>query len=345
MPDSDIRHALLAHIRSRLGGERASIPDPLRQLTGSFDTTIYEFVLRQPPNGWPAQLILRLFPPGSPSQRASSEFAAHQAIGSQGFPCPAVYVSGDDLFLPPGSESGLADGQAPPSPYLIKDRFPGVPILDAALGPSTLLFRAPTILANLLADLHELDPAPFETAMDATLARPAARLHSLAGRLSDAPNPTPSRAALSDVAAWLVEHLPTDQEREVICHGDFHPLNVLWDGSAPSLIDWADTTIAPPEYDLAIAHLIMTVCPVEQFGPVRLLLNAIWGLAARRLIAVYGARRPLDAALVDYYRVQRAFQALARIAIGAPEGYAWTSRRSQKALRRIIRDVTGIAVP
>ena len=130
----------------------------------------------------------------------------------------------------------------------------------------------------------------------------------------------------------------------MICHGDFHPLNVLWNGSAPALIDWAGARIAPPEYDLAVTRLIMTAGPVDQFGPVRILLNAIRGLITRRLVAIYRVRRPVDMELVDYYEAQRAFQALANIAIDAPEGYAWTDPRSQAALRRIIRRVTGIGV-
>ena len=130
----------------------------------------------------------------------------------------------------------------------------------------------------------------------------------------------------------------------MICHGDFHPLNVLWDGSPPALIDWAGATLAPPEYDLAVTRLIMAAGPVDQLGPVRVLLDAIRGVAARRLVAVYRARRTVDSDLVDYYEVQRAFRALAHIAVGAPEGYGWRDRKSSASLRRIIRETTGIAL-
>jgi Phosphotransferase enzyme family len=45
---------------------------------------------------------------------------------------------------------------------------------------------------------------------------------------------------------------PTDGE--LVCHGDFGPWNVVWDGRAPvGILDWDYARPAPPEHDIAYA--------------------------------------------------------------------------------------------
>ena len=209
LPRHFIGDALLRRIQATAGGDGATIPTPLRQLTGGFDTETYDITLSHPPTDWPTHLILRLFPAGSSPQRANFEAAAQTAVVSQGFPCPAVYHRGDDLFATPGSAPTA--GENAQRPFLIMDRMPGVPILDAALGASTLIFRASGILANLLADLYELDPAPFAAALGNALTRPADRLQSLSRQLNGhtiqaIPTPTPAPSPMSPPGSSSTYH-------------------------------------------------------------------------------------------------------------------------------------------
>lgn len=37
-----------------------------------------------------------------------------------------------------------------------------------------------------------------------------------------------------------------DDKSEKLCHGDFHPLNVLYDGHKHSMIDWVDAIAGNP---------------------------------------------------------------------------------------------------
>ncbi|MBJ3783203.1 aminoglycoside phosphotransferase family protein [Devosia sediminis] len=41
-----------------------------------------------------------------------------------------------------------------------------------------------------------------------------------------------------------------------LCHGDFHPLNVIIDGEHLAVIDWLDATNGPPEADIARSYLM-----------------------------------------------------------------------------------------
>lgn len=57
------------------------------------------------------------------------------------------------------------------------------------------------------------------------------------------------QAALDRLAA-----LP-DGDR--VCHGDFHPFNVMVDGETPTIIDWLDATCGPPAADVARSYLLV----------------------------------------------------------------------------------------
>ena len=47
-----------------------------------------------------------------------------------------------------------------------------------------------------------------------------------------------------------------DNGSDNLCHGDFHPLNILYDGSKYWVIDWVDATAGNPFADACRTHLI-----------------------------------------------------------------------------------------
>jgi len=71
-------------------------------------------------------------------------------------------------------------------------------------------------------------------------------------RIASAPLPD---AAAKDRAIARAEELDTGENR--ICHGDFHPLNVLRDGERLSVIDWADAAGGAPYADACRSYLIL----------------------------------------------------------------------------------------
>jgi aminoglycoside phosphotransferase (APT) family kinase protein len=89
------------------------------------------------------------------------------------------------------------------------------------------------------------------------------RIHDEPGwflpRLRDRLHRAISRAAqlsAGEIAAMLqrLESLP---EGDRLCHGDFHPFNVMGTGEASVIIDWLDATQGAPEADACRSYLLL----------------------------------------------------------------------------------------
>jgi aminoglycoside phosphotransferase (APT) family kinase protein len=55
----------------------------------------------------------------------------------------------------------------------------------------------------------------------------------------------------------LLKRLTGMSDGDRLCHGDFHPLNVLDDAGALAVIDWPDATCGAPEADIARTWLLI----------------------------------------------------------------------------------------
>src|SRR5204862_7116809 len=108
---------------------------------------------------------------------------------------------------------------------------------------------------------------------------------------------------LEPVLDWLDQHRPP-QAQAAICHGDFHPLNILADNGKPTgVIDWPNVVIAEPAMDVGSAIANISAVPINVPWALRLAAQAASGAALRRYERAYRARRPLDADAVRYYQV------------------------------------------
>ena len=117
--------------------------------------------------------------------------------------------------------------------------------------------------------------------------------------------------------AWLSNHRPTG-ERRVICHGDFHPQNILMaDGRVTGVIDWPNVIVADPAADVAATRVILGLVPVGLMG-VPPALSGLVEIARRILVARYlrGYRRRqrLDASRLAYYEAFACMRGLIRTA-------------------------------
>ena len=135
-------------------------------------------------------------------------------------------------------------------------------------GPSmlkTLTARPWTIirLARLLADLH----AAMHTRR--ILALPSQREHLQRKiRNVEALSPATKEAALKVLA-----RLPDDS---AVCHGDFHPDNILMSPRGPIVIDWMDATRGSPLADVARTSLLLQIgAPLGMSVPIRLMIESL----------------------------------------------------------------------
>lgn len=247
--------------------------------------------------------MLRLLHPAQDPLRALRERATQRALGTLGYPVPRVLAAC-------GERAPLGAG------FLVMERLPGRPLLDA---------RRPGVgrtLALAQVHLHALDPEVLLRALDDE-GRAAGGAFDRAtvgfeGHLA-ALDRRIGQAGLGGLAAgmrWLLERRPAAATR-VICHGDFHPQNLLaMDGRVTGVLDWPNVVVAPPEYDVASTLVILTVTPIALF-PVPALLRPVVAALRRaltaRYLAVYRGLRPLDAASLPYCEAAACMRGLVRV--------------------------------
>ena len=173
---------------------------------------------------WGDDQILKLYRRGFPSHQADREAARTRAIHAAGLATPAVV----DVVEVDG-RSGI-----------LYERKSGPTMLQEMLAAPEKLAAYARLLAELQADMH---------------ARTAAGLPELKSRLK---RRIEHASPLSqEMKAAVLAHLDTLPDGNVICHGDFHPENVLMTADGPVIIDWADATQGHPLADVARSSLLM----------------------------------------------------------------------------------------
>jgi aminoglycoside phosphotransferase (APT) family kinase protein len=117
---------------------------------------------------------------------------------------------------------------------------------------------------------------------------------------------------------WLLSHRPPEPVRRVICHGDFHPQNVLMSGHAVTgVLDWPNAVIADPAYDVAATRTILSCVPIEMAALpalLRWLARTMRPLLLARHLAGYQRRRKLDRPTLAYYEAASCMRGLVRVA-------------------------------
>jgi aminoglycoside phosphotransferase (APT) family kinase protein len=90
-----------------------------------------------------------------------------------------------------------------------------------------------------------------------------------------------------------------------LCHGDFHPGNIMKTGDRHVIIDWSNVAAGDPTADHARANLMIKLGDPPPGSP--FLIRAL-ALVGRGLLGVavrrgYQSHRPLDAALMRQWEV------------------------------------------
>ena len=269
LDDATISARLLGVLRARTAAAALDYAVPLTRIAGGFDTRTFTFALRGAPDGLAGPLVLRLHRPDADPGRSRLEGAVHAAVAAAGYPCPPALLVG-------GVDEGLGGG------FLVMPRVPGRVMLDALLGPR--LIWMPDMLARLHLGLHVLDPAPVRRTAAAAGFDPA-RL-SVSDDLANAAREV-DRARLDGLHAaleWLVARCPPSPRDPVVCHGDFHPFNILVaDGRPSGVIDWANVRLAEPAYDVGATIALLSQGPLEVPSG----LGAAAAVGRRLLVAAY----------------------------------------------------------
>jgi aminoglycoside phosphotransferase (APT) family kinase protein len=349
--DPEIARRLLHHLARSSGSPDAVYLTPPVRIQGGFDTTILGFTLDAVPSQLQGPLILRLSRPGADPQRVQLETVAQNTLAGMGYPAPEVMVTDLDPDILGG-------------PFMVMRRVPGKTLAHAAEGfgagkpfaqRARLLVSMPSIFGGIVDQwvemqirLHQLTADTLLQAVTAAGIDP--RAVTFEGQLARIETAVEhyTLTGLRPVVAWLRDHRPPPVQ-PAICHGDFHPLNILADNGKPTgVIDWANVVIADPEMDVGSAIANISTVPIAWPWPLRAAAQATIGAAMRRYARAYRARRPLDDAAVRYYQVFRPVAQLAPVASARATGRAGTGAFHSDAgagnLIALIRRLSGVSV-
>jgi aminoglycoside phosphotransferase (APT) family kinase protein len=282
---------LLAYLRGALARPELEYVESPVSISGGYDTRIYGFRLARAPAEWSGRLILRLFRVETPGWIARFEATVHNCVAELGMCAPRVVRMVEE----PEPLGGA---------FLIMERVAGRNLLSALASLDAL--RVPGWLADTQARLHALDGRALERALRGAGFDPKAR--SGAGELAESTQRIESHGleGLCAGAAWLARRSPEPAVLCAICHGDFHPLNVLCEGGrVTGVIDWTRAHLDWPEYDVATTLALLGQGPIRVPGWLTGPARAARALLARSYLAGYRRRRPLDPVRLRWFEALR----------------------------------------
>ena len=168
--------------------------------------------------------VIKLYRPGQGKPQVFVEAANLARLEGRGLPMPKVH-----LVLPVDGRWGL-----------VMDRAPGGTFAEAMLGDEAQM-------APLLAVVVDLQ-LRLQTQAGQGLPRLRDRLVLKIGA-ADQLSPG-ERVDLLERLDWL-----PDGDR--LCHGDFHPFNVMGTPDNPMIVDWLDATQGAPAADACRSYLLL----------------------------------------------------------------------------------------
>ena len=274
-----------AAVRGWLAGQGyGAVADaaPPERLSGGADFWVYWLRLAGPglPPRWSAPLVARVPAAARRYDMMRQDSAVQSWAAARGYPAPQVLTV-------------LGPGPALASPVQVMARAPGVPLVAASDRP----WGFPQLLARMgaaHAELHRLGSPP----PDARPGNVPDQWLRLSRHLAQSTGVGEFAAALR--AIELVQDR-LEVADPVVCHGDFHPRNVLVapGGSALHVIDWTSTGVGDRHGDIAWTLLWFEIAAVAAPRPAQ---RALMRVLRRRLQRAYltGYQRVLP---VDHDRV------------------------------------------
>jgi len=259
---------------------------PPERLTGGADFWVYGLRFAGPglPQRWLAALVARVPAAAGRYDMLRRESAVQSWVAAQGYPAPEVLTV-------------LAPGEALPWPVQVMARVPGVPLIAASGRP----WGIPELMVQLgvaQAELHRLGSPPT----DAHPGEVPGKWLWLAQRLAESGDAGELAASLRKIELVRGRLEVADP---VVCHGDFHPLNVLAapGGSALHVIDWTNAGVGDRHGDISWTLLWFEIAAFAAPRPAaRVLMRVLRRRLARAYLNGYRRVLPVDRERVRLWR-------------------------------------------
>ena len=312
---------LLAYLRVELQNSAIDFASSLKKLEGGFETEIYRFRLSGAGVSLSHDLVLRLYPEFYGVQNAIWESTIQNVLAGVGYPAAKVHFVCKDMSILGGA-------------FFIMDYILGNLLMTAS--PNDV----PGLLARAHAELHQLDPQLLITALKKEGVDENG--YSLDARLNWLQSKTKQHPWLLDGYRWLRENRPQDPAQLSVCHGDFHPLNILVkDGAVTGVLDWGGFSIADPVFDVANTLVIITIPAKYLIQTPDDLPSINWEGFAAQYLSEYQKYKLLDKTNLDYYVVRRCLLALLQ---GVEGQVVWQHPLVVRDVMQLIYEKAGMRV-
>jgi aminoglycoside phosphotransferase (APT) family kinase protein len=290
---------LIAYLRDQLNDSQIDYASPLVRVRGGFETQIYRFRLDGAHGEFSKPLILRLYPAFYGTGNAVWDHTIQNALSTTDYPVAKSHLLCTDMSVLGGA-------------FFIMDFLPGETMASAPMD------RVPELLGKAHAALHRIDPDSLiesigEGGIDKRWLYLDIRYEGLKDKASNFP-------WIREAVDWLIENRPPEPEELSVCHGDFHPLNILiQDDVVTGVLDWGGFTIADPALDVANTIVLSTIPFKHVSHTLGLDPSSIdFNKFAELYLDAYQAEVTIDLSNLDYYRARRCINALIQGAEGQP---------------------------
>jgi aminoglycoside phosphotransferase (APT) family kinase protein len=218
---------------------------------------------------WGDGQALKLYRTGWPVSWVEHEARVSSAVAATGLPVPAV---GGTLEL---------DGRY----GILFERISGPSLLQQfSVRPWTVAHSL-----RVFTDLH--------LAMSRQrVSRLPSQREELARRIHEAPTVPEA------IRAQALERLNQLPDGDALCHGDYHPDNVLMTQTGPIIIDWGSASNGHPLADVAQTELLLQMGEPPPSQKNRWLLTSARALVRRAYVGRYLRRSPAHAAELAVWR-------------------------------------------
>ena len=329
---------LLSALQERFGDSSLEFSEPPKSISGGYETLVYGFSLNTDIDGLTGPLVLRIFKQAAFVDQARRETAVQNSLATLGYLVPRVAAQFDTGI------NGL--------PFNVMERVPGHPMMENAELNESSMKRMIDWWAAVHVQLHQLSAAPVIEALEA--AGFTQDRFSVDGRVRylDRYFEGDTFDALRPVHAWLSDNRPAERTDPSVCHGDFHPGNIMVDGDqVTGVIDWPGIAIADPEFDIGTTMVLIRAGAAMIEPEIRPMIEAM----ADMYVARYNELSPVDMDRVRYYEAMRSFRAFVRGTAAHIPGlaeelaprdqYPWAAEFTMNDLAGRLRQLTGIELP
>jgi uncharacterized protein (TIGR02172 family) len=214
--------------------------------------------------------VLKLFFPTIPQLWIEKEVDTGRYIQDAHLPVPKVY----ERMKLNGREG------------VVYERIEGPSLLNELAKKPWKVVQYARLLAGLHVQVHEV-PAPTNLETQREWAR------------GGIPETTKLSKDLQEKVLHLLDSMPDENQ---LCHGDFHPGNIIVTHRGPVIIDWMTASKGVACGDVARTSIILEAAKAPEGTPMRWLLEGVRKLFLSTYLKTYFQLRPVEKDLFTAWR-------------------------------------------